>query len=213
MFSILRLFAATGLTTGLATGLMAAALWAPQAAGTLSPSQQNSLSQAEAGLEGPDAVRQMVAGIVADNDKLKPALTDLNPQTWQAKGAPSTYVIQWQLAQRQVNDIDLSSKLLLQHVESLASAMDFYFRLEALETTARALNEGAQQYGEGAPIRELNSFVAKNFDSRQRFRDYLRELSINVEQNYKIADEEAQRCRAAMSKTAPCTPRPGGKRG
>jgi hypothetical protein len=83
--------------------------------------------------------------------------------------------------------------------------MDLYFRLEALEFSSRALNEGVQRYADRPAAEQLATYLARNFESRQRFREYLKDLATNVEQNYKIADEEAQRCRALVSKN-PVTP-------
>jgi hypothetical protein len=167
----------------------------------------NDLSQAYAGLESPEEARAIVTGVLKTNEQLKPVLAALNPQAWyEKKGAPSSYVVQWQSAQQQLNDVNTVGKLFLQHVDRLDTAMDLYFRLEALEFSSRALNEGAQRYADRPAADQLGTFVAHNFDSRQRFREYLKDLATSVEQNYKIADEEAQRCRALVSKgpVSPC---------
>ena len=84
--------------------------------------------------------------------------------------------------------------------ESLSLGLDLYFRLEALETTTRSLAEGAQKYADRPAADKLSELIAGNFSSRERLRDYLRELTTSTEQNFKIADEEAQSCRAALSK-------------
>jgi hypothetical protein len=164
------------------------------------------LPQAEAGLESPEAARAIVAAVLKQDEQLRPILTSLNPQEWyEKKGAPSTYVIQWQTGQRELGDLDAAARLFSQKIDDMPAALDLYFRLEAIDTTARAVNEGAQRYADRAAADQLTQFVARNFDSRQRFRDYLRELATSIEQNFKIADEEAQRCRAAQSKMpAPC---------
>ena len=60
----------------------------------------------------------------------------MDPQQWfKLKGAPSTYIIQWQTAQRQLSDVEITTNLLSQKTDSLALALDTYFRLEALEVT------------------------------------------------------------------------------
>jgi hypothetical protein len=64
------------------------------------------------------------------------------------------------------------------------------------------LSEGAQRYADRASADKLNALIAGNFDSRQRLRDYLRDLTTSTEQNFKIADREAQSCRAELSKQA-----------
>jgi hypothetical protein len=162
-------------------------------------SQQQAV--AESGLQNPWDVRKLLAELLDENQQLQPLLTSLNPQQWyDRKGAPTTYIIQWQTAQRQLSDVHYSSTQLQQKTESLSLALDLYFRLEALETTTRSLSEGAQRYADRASADKLNALLARDFNSRERLRDYLRDLTTSTEQNFKIADEEAQRCRAEMSR-------------
>jgi hypothetical protein len=157
-----------------------------------------------AGLETPWDARKIVAQLAQDDDKLRPILQKINPQRWyDEKGAPSTYIVQWQTAQQQLRDVDVTTQLLQQKVDSLSAALDVYFRLEALQSTARALDEGVQRYGDRATADQLTQFIAQNFTTRERFRDYIKDLASNTEQNFKIADEEAQRCRGMISQEAP----------
>ena len=177
--------------------LMATAggLWAQTA--TVPPQRQ---TPKVAGLETPWDAQQIVAQVARNDDKLRPILSKLNPQGWyDAQGAPSTYITQWQMAQQQLRDVDVTTQALQQKVDSLPVALDVYFRMEALEITTRSLNEGAQRYGDRVSADELAQFVAQNFTTRERFRDYIRNLAQNTEANFKIADEEAQRCRAMIS--------------
>lgn len=161
-------------------------------------------SQAEAGLESPWDARSIVDAVVKDDEQLQPLLSEMNPQQWYDKrGAPTTYIVQWQTAQRQLKDVLYSARLFSQKTESLSLALDTYFRLEALEVTARSLDEGAQKYGTRAIADKLSELIAHNFNNRERFRDYIRDLATSTEQNFKIADEEAQRCRGMISKEPP----------
>ena len=156
---------------------------------------------APAGLESPWDLRKTLAALVQDNEQLKSSVAQLNAQEWyERKGAPSTYVLQWTTAQRQVNDVVIAARLLSQNTENLSLGLDAYFRLEALETTARSLDEGAHKYADRAIADKLSELIAHNFSNRERFRDYLRDLASSKEQDFKIADAEAQRCRAIISK-------------
>ncbi len=160
------------------------------------------------GVEAPWDVRKIIAALLSDNQELKSLIARLGPQQWyDQKGAPSTYVIQWTTAQRQVNDVVVASQLLSQNTESLSLAVDDYFRLEALETTARSLSEGAQKYGDRAIADKLSELIAREFSDRERFRDYIRDLAASKEQDFKIADQEAQRCRGMISKESPAASR------
>src|SRR5581483_1625793 len=140
--------------------------------------------QPQAGLESPWDVRQILANLLKDNQELQPLLARINPQQWyDQKGAPSAYISQWQLAQRQLADVVTTSK--------------------ALALTARSLEEGAQKYADRTTSDRLSELIAHNFTNRQRFRDYIRDLAASTAQNFKIADEEAQRCRGMISKEPP----------
>jgi hypothetical protein len=197
---------------GLAAYLCAWVAAAQQSAPTSSqvpapPSQalpgltQQQRAAAEAGLQNPWDVRKILTELLNESEQLQPLLASLNPQQWyNQKGAPSTYIIQWQTAQRQLNDVKYATMQLQQKTESLSLALDLYFRLEALETTSRSVAEGAQRYADRSSADKLNALIARDFNSRERLRDYLRDLTTSTEQNFKIADEEAQRCRAEMSK-------------
>jgi len=166
-----------------------------------------------AGLESPWDLQNILSALVKDNEQLKPLILQLNPQQWyDQKGAPSTYIPQWTTAQRQVNDVVIASRLLSQNTESLSLALDTYFRMEALETTARSLDEGAHKYGDRATADKLSELIAHNFSNRERFRDYLRDLATSKEQNFKIADAEAQRCRGMISKEPAAGSRTNSKR-
>ncbi len=182
--------------------LMVAFAYAAQAPAP--PSGSATKIPAATGLEAPWDVRKIIAALLSDNQELKPVIAQLGPQAWyEQKGAPSTYVIQWTTAQRQVNDVVIASQLLSQNTESLSLAVDAYFRLEALETTLRSLNEGARQYGQRAVADKLSELIAREFSDRERFRDYIRDLATSKEQDFKVADQEAQRCRGMISKESP----------
>jgi hypothetical protein len=161
------------------------------------------------GLEAPWDLRKILTDIVNDTQQLQPLLAQMNPQQWHdQKGAASTYIIQWQTAQRQVNDVLYTARQLSQKADSLSLALDAYFRLEALDVTARSLEQGAQAYANRATADRLNVLIAHNFNNRERFRDYIRDLAASNEQNFKIADDEAQRCRGIITNV----PAPASKR-
>ncbi|MFL6452026.1 MAG: hypothetical protein ACJ746_30820 [Bryobacteraceae bacterium] len=156
---------------------------------------------AAAGLENPWDVRKIIADLQADTSNLQPLLRQINPQDWyDKKGAPSTYIVQWQSAQQQLNDVLSATKLFAQKTDSLSLGLDTYFRLEALEVAERALAEGVGRYDTSANASKLNTLIAHNFAARERIRGYIRDLAATTEENFKIADGEAQRCRAMISR-------------
>ncbi len=154
-----------------------------------------------AGLESAWTLRTILDELLKDNEKLEPLLAQMNPQEWvNKKGASTVYIQQWQVAHTQLNEVMAASKLLSQKTESLPLALDDYFRLEALEFTSRSLEEAVTRYGDRFTADQLGGLIARNFSRRERFRDYIRDLAASSETNFKLADEEAQRCRGIISK-------------
>ncbi|HSU32255.1 MAG TPA: hypothetical protein VLJ11_13575 [Bryobacteraceae bacterium] len=166
--------------------------------------QTMSTQAQDAGLETPWTVRKTIAGVLSQTDKLRPLFAQLDPQQWSdKKGAPGLYVAQRSTAQRQLNDLTVATNLFSQKVESLSLGLDLYFRLEALDVTARSLQEGAKAYADRATADKLAQLIAADFTSREQLQNYLRDLATSEEENFKIADEEAQRCRGTISREAP----------
>jgi hypothetical protein len=154
-----------------------------------------------AGIESAWTLRGILDDLLKDNEKLEPLLAQMNPQEWVNKqGASDVYIQQWQVAHTQLNEVIAASKLLAQKTENLPLALDDYFRLEALEVTSRSLEEGVTRYGDRFTADQLGGLIARNFSRRERFRDYIRDLAASAEINFKLADEEAQRCRGMISK-------------
>ncbi|MBV9404951.1 MAG: hypothetical protein JO211_06380, partial [Acidobacteriaceae bacterium] len=169
---VVLVFASAALACGAAGQAQAPAPAKPQQAAAPLARQQ---AQAETGLETPWDVRKILDQLVKDSQQLQPLLAQMDPQQWyDKKGAPSTYIVQWQTAQRQLKDVLYSAQQLSQKTESLPLALDTYFRLEALEVTTRTLEEGAQRYAPRVAADQLSAAIAHNFNNRERFRDYIR---------------------------------------
>jgi hypothetical protein len=163
-------------------------------------------AETQNGLPTPWDAQRLLAELDAQNQQFKPLLQRMDPQQWMdEKGAPSTYISQWNRAQQQLQDSALVVNRLSAQPESVALCLDAYFRMEALESTERSLLEGVRNYG-GRPLAEqLEQLIARNFNDRERFRKFLVDLATNKEQMFRIADEEAQRCRGMLSKEVPDT--------
>jgi hypothetical protein len=184
-----------------APGQLPAAVGAAQAPDRQPAPNRTALASKPAGLESAWTLRSILDELVKDNEKLEPLLAQMNPQEWVSKkGASVVYLQQWQEAHTQLNEAMAAAKLLAQKTESLPLALDSYFRLEALEVTSRSLEEAVNRYGDRFTADQLDGLIARNFSRRQRFRDYIRDLAASSELNFKIADQEAQRCRGMISR-------------
>ena len=163
------------------------------------------------GVETAWDARKLIADAVKANSDLRPVLNALHPQEWvEKKGAPGAYTIQWQAAQDQLRYTETTGAAAAQHVENLPAILELYYRMEALESTARSVAQGAAQYAPRADSDKLSQWAGKAFEARRRLREYIQDLAASLQQNFKIADQEAQRCRGMITKTpeAPATRRP-----
>jgi hypothetical protein len=158
---------------------------------------------APSGLQAPWDIRQMLAEVNAQNQRLKPLLDQMHPQQWLDNGAPAAYASQYIDTRSRLEDVVRAVGNLGQHTDSLSAALDAYFRMEALEVVSRSLLECIRKYGEHTTAEQLSTLIAQNYTTRQKFREYLHDLSVQREQEFKIADEEAQRCRGIISKEPP----------
>ncbi len=161
------------------------------------------------GVQTPWDVRTIIDGLIKENSEFQPVLAAIHPEDWISKGASPVYIQQLQQARQQTSDVVITSKMLAQKTDKLSLALDEYFRLEALDITARSLEEGMLRYSDRASADKLSAFIAHNFGARERFRDYLSSLATTQEENFKVADQEAQRCRGIISREpAPCKSAP-----
>jgi hypothetical protein len=62
------------------------------------------------------------------------------------------------------------------------------------------LEEGLRRYADRSSADKLSALIAHNFSAREQFRDYLSSLATSQEQSFKVADQEAQRCRGIISR-------------
>ena len=82
--------------------------------------------------------------------------------------------------------------------ERLPLGLDAYFRMQAMESMLGSLIEGVRNYQNPALASVMQSVIAENSTNRNRLRQYLKDLATQKEQEFQVADREAQRCRAAL---------------
>jgi len=152
-------------------------------------------------------ISQMLDALASQAKRLKPILDQLNPQEWVAKGAPDAYVSQWRYAQTELVYLTDSAKALGKQPERLTLALDTLFRMQSLEMRLTSLVDGVRNYQNPAVGDLLVGVLGENSTNRDRLRQYITDLAANKEQEFQIADKEAQRCRGMLGKQAPA-PKP-----
>jgi len=156
-------------------------------------------------------ISQTVAALTAQAVRLKPILDQLTPQEWVSKGAPAAYVTQWQGAQDDLGYLVDSARALDKQPERLTLALDTYFRLQSLEVRLASLVGGVRNYQNPAVGDLLVGVSAENSANRDKLRQYITDLAATKEQEFKIVDQEAQRCRTVLTRPAPPKPAPAKK--
>ena len=152
-------------------------------------------------------ISQMLDALASQAKRLKPILDQLNPQEWVAKGAPDAYVSQWRYAQTELVYLTDSAKAMGKQPERLTLALDTLFRMQSLEMRLTSLVDGVRNYQNPAVGDLLVGVLGENSTNRDRLRQYITDLAANKEQEFQIADKEAQRCRGMLGKQAPA-PKP-----
>ena len=161
---------------------------------------------AQTGVATPWDTAPMVAALSKQAARLKPILDQLTPKEWVAKGAPDAYIAQWKGAEDELGFLADSALALEKQPERLTLALDTYFRLQSLEIRLNSLVEGVRNYQNPAVGDLLMGVAAENTANRDKLRQYITDLAASKEQEFEVADKEAQRCRGVLTKQTPVKP-------
>ncbi|MBI4875376.1 MAG: hypothetical protein HY822_12150 [Acidobacteria bacterium] len=153
-----------------------------------------------AGLPPEWEVRKMLAELSALAQRFQPILDQLNPRSWVAAGAPETYVTQVASTKKEVGYLVATGKALAERPEKLSLALETLFRMQAIEAFLRSLSEGVRRYQNPALADLLDGVMGETLGSRERLRQYVVELAAVKEDELAVMNQEAQRCRAAISR-------------
>ena len=150
-------------------------------------------------------VTKSVSELAAQVAQLKPLLAELTPQDWVDKGAPAAYLAQWQVARQELDYLDQTTRTLERQPEKMTAALDVYFRLQGVEWRLQSLSEGARAYQSPAAGDRLAEAVGVHATKRDQLRQYITDLAAQNDQESKVMEQEAQRCREEQNKIPPRT--------
>jgi septal ring factor EnvC (AmiA/AmiB activator) len=162
------------------------------------PAPAPATATADNGVASEWDTRKLLDSLSQQAERLKPAIDQVQPANWQSKGASETYVAQSNAVEAQLKYLLASTDAFSRQPERLPLGLDAYFRMQALESSLGSLVEGVRKYQNPALASLLQSLVAENSTNRDRLRQYLQDLAMQKEQEFEVADREAQRCRAAL---------------
>jgi hypothetical protein len=153
-------------------------------------------------------VRANMQSLAADVRKLEPLLKHANPADWLKQGAPGTYVKQLESSQASVQYLVAATDKLAQEPEKLTTALDAYFQMERMDLLLGSLREGIRKYQSPDLANMLSAAYAANSVHRDRLRQHIRDLAGTREEELRIVNLEAQRCRGMLSQQAPAEKKP-----
>jgi len=142
--------------------------------------------------------------------RIEPMLQQLHPKDWIADGAPDTYVVQWNSALEQFRAIESDMAALVQQPETMTETMKALFRIQTTNQLLGSLMGGARKYQNPAVADLIESVAAEAGADIENMQRHLLRLAEEKDQQFKIVDNEAQRCRATLSKQ-PAAPVAGAK--
>ena len=157
------------------------------------------LAQQASVLTEYDAV-QLFNQVATETAKLAPMIEQINTADWVSKGAASTYAQLKEGALGQNRSIVRELKDLTQNPRKLSDCLTVLFRLQSMEMELISLDGGLRKYQNGALADLISSILAEGHRNRDKLRQYVVDLTQTKEQQFEVADKEAQRCRESISK-------------
>jgi hypothetical protein len=160
--------------------------------------QSNDAPPPDPGVASEWDARKMIDALNLQAQHLKPIIDQIQPAGWVSQGASATYIAQWNTAQAQLSYLISTSDAFSRQPDRLALGLETYFRMQSVESTLGSLTEGVRKYQNPALASLMQSVIAENSTNRDRLRQYLQDLATQKEEEFQVADREAQRCRAAL---------------
>jgi hypothetical protein len=132
--------------------------------------------------------------------RLQPMLDQVRVKVWVAKGAPDAYLQQFASIGKEIGAIQNDMTRLAQRPDQMQDCMRALFRVQALHVPLNSLMGGLRKYQNPALADLIEAVAAEDQTQVGRLEQYVLELADAKDQMYTIADKEAQRCRATLSK-------------
>jgi hypothetical protein len=143
-------------------------------------------------------VQKQLSALADHVQRISPLLEQLKPQDWVSHGAPAAYGDQLKRTREEIDYLIGTTKELAARPEKLTVALEAFFRMQSAEALLRSVTAGVRKYQNPAAADLLQSLISDTATDREKLRDYVVELAADREQQFKIVDQEAQRCRAAL---------------
>jgi hypothetical protein len=151
---------------------------------------------AQGGVTAPWDLKKTLESLQASGSRLKPVIEQLNPKDWTAQGASDGYEAQKKEVLKQLQSVTSVAGRLANDTEKLTLALDLFMRIDSFDLNLQSLAEGVRNYHNPAVAELIVGMRNENGHARQTLRSYVVELAESKELEFKIVDQEAQKCRA-----------------
>jgi hypothetical protein len=158
------------------------------------------IAQQARGIAPEWEVRNQLTMLSTHVRRIGPLLDQLDPQEWVKEGAPAAYVDQLKRTRTEIGYLVDSADRLAAHPSRLTVALETFLRMQSVDAMLRSVVIGVRKYQNPAVADLLQSLISATNVDRDALRQYLVDLAADREQQFKIMDEEAQRCRAVLSR-------------
>ena len=142
--------------------------------------------------------KKTIENLTDYSKRLHPMLEQVKSADW--KDAPEGYAAQQKLVKTQLESIAILTQNLAKDPERLPEVLDLFFRYETFDLTLASLVEGVRRYQNPAVADLITGMRNANSPARQALKDYMMELATTKDQELRIVDREAQRCRGVLLK-------------
>jgi hypothetical protein len=167
------------------------------------------LAPQSGGIQAEWEVRKQMTALAEHVQRFEPVLDRIHPEEWVKKGAPQAYVEQFSRTRAEIGYVVGSANELAAHPDRMTTALDTFFRMESVDAMLRSVMAGIRKYQNPAVAELLQGLINDTSADRDKLRQYLVDLAADREQQFRVMDREAQRCRAALSRgTAPAAKAP-----
>jgi hypothetical protein len=140
---------------------------------------------------------QLFTAIISANVKLQPVLKQIHPNEW--KGAPASYQSQWESAVKANQALQTHAAAVAKAPENLGESLRLLEEVRDLNESLLELSGGVRQYQNPELADLLDGMLAEGKAARDAYSQRVLDLAAQREEQFDVADHEAQRCRAQLS--------------
>jgi hypothetical protein len=157
----------------------------------------------------PGDVSAAAKSIAERSAHLKPMLDEVHPPEWVAKGAPETYVSQWNSLKEQNQAIASDMAVIARNAEAkqndavqaatLGPLLQALFRVHRFDGDLEGLRGAIRRYQNPALADLIESVAEGGERGVETLQRYAVQLAADKDRQLDVVDKEAQRCRALLA--------------